>query len=104
MADLAIPQNDAGYYLNFTVQDSTGTAYNLTDYTIKLKVWTTGRPATLFLTGTCSIVVAASGTCRYLVATTDFPNKDVYSAELELTKTGIVESANKFSLEVTESG
>jgi len=104
MADLSIPANDKGYYLNFTVQDSTGTAYNLTDYTITLKVWSTNQPGTLLTSGACSIVVAASGTCRYLVTATDFTIKGTYSAELELTKSGVIESTVSFTIEVKESG
>lgn len=104
MANLTIPKADKGFYLSFTVTDSAGTAYNLTDYTIKLKVWNTGRPGTLIVDGTCAIVVAASGTCRYSVAATDFTLKGTYSAELELTKTDIIESTRMFTIEVTESG
>ena len=104
MADLTISKGDKGYYLNFTVQDSAGDAYNLTGYTIKLKVWVDGRPDSLMVDGTGEIVVAASGTCRYLVTATDFTAKGTYSAEIELTKTGIAESAKVFTLEVTESG
>ncbi len=103
-ANLTVPKNDKGYYLSFTVKDSAGDAYNLTDYTIKLKVWSAGSPSTLIVDGTCSIVVAASGTCRYLVTATDFTVKGLYSAELELTKTDVIESTTAFTIEVKESG
>jgi hypothetical protein len=104
MADMTVPKNDKGYYLSWTVKDSAGDAYNLTDYTIKLKVWSAGRPGTLIVDGTCNIVVAASGTCRYLVTATDFTLKGTHSAELELTKTDVAESTRMFTIEVTESG
>ncbi len=104
MSDLTIPLNDKGYYLNFTVQDSTGAAYNLTDYTITLKVWAAGSSGTLIASGACAIVVAASGTCRYTITSTDFTVKGIYSAELELTKTGVIESTTAFTIEVKESG
>ena len=104
MTTITVPKSDKGYYLSFTIQDSAGNAYNLTDYTIKLKVWVAGRPDSLTVDGTGEIVVAASGTCRYLVTATDFTAKGTYSAEIELTKTGIAESTKEFTLEVTESG
>jgi len=104
MADMTVPKNDKGYYLSWTVKDSAGDVYSLTDYTIKLKVWAAGRPGTLIVDGTCTPVVAASGTCRYLVTATDFTLKGTYSAELELTKTDTIESTRMFTIEVTESG
>ncbi len=104
MADLTIPKGDYGYYINFTILDSDGVAYDLTGYTIKFKVWTPGFFNTLFLNGTCSIVVAGSGTCRYLVASGNFDIINIYSFELELTQTGVVESTKIKSLAITESG
>ena len=104
MADLAVRKGDYGYYLNFTVQDSDGVAYNLTGYTIKLKVWAAGSPGTLVVDGACPIVNAANGTCRYLVTNTSFAIAGDYVFELELTKTGIVESTKTYSLVVEESG
>ena len=101
---MQVPKNDYGFYLNFTVQDSSGVAFILTGYTITLKVWVEGKPGTLILTGACEIVVAASGTCRYSVASGDFATVGKYLAELELTSAGVVESTSTFTLEVMESG
>jgi len=102
MADLTVPQNDYGYYLGFTVKDSDGVAYPLTGYTITLKVWGT-RTKDRILSGTCTPVIAASGTCRYLVTSTDFTKVGSYAAELELTKANVVESTESFSIEVESS-
>lgn len=104
MADLTIAQNDKGYYLNFTITDSAGAAYNLTGYTIKLKVWYANKADTLIVDGTCTIVSAALGTCKYLVTATDFITIENYYGELELTKSGIIESTERFTIEVKESG
>jgi len=105
MADLTIAQNDKGFYLLFTIKDSAGNAYNLTDYTIKLKVWQANKASTLIVEGTCSIVIpATNGICKYLVTANDFKTIDEnYSAELELTKSGVIESTEKFTIEVKES-
>ena len=104
MATLTIPKSDKGFILNFTIQDSSGTAYNLTGYTIKLKVWSPGVPGTLLLTGTCTILIAANGTCYYTVAATDFASVGRFQAELELTKTDVIESTENFTITVSESG
>ena len=104
MADLQIPKGDFGYYQNFTITDSDGTAYPLAAYTITLKVWAKGDPSVLVFSGACNIVVAASGTCRRLIADGDFNTKGFYNFELELTKAGAEESTQVYELEVTESG
>lgn len=103
-ADLTVRKNDFGYYLNFTVQDSTETAYNLTGYTIKLKVWRPNQPSALLTNGSCDIVVAASGTCKYLVTASDFTAPGLFDMELELTKSGVVESTRTYTVLVEESG
>ncbi len=104
MADLTVKVGDKGYYLNFTVQDSTGTAYTLTGYTITFKVWKADNPGTLWLSGACSIVVAASGTCRYLTTATDFPTAGDYVWELELTQSGVIENTETYTLKVESTG
>ena len=103
MADITIPLNDYGYYLNFTVTDENGDAYNLTGYTITLKVWEPGKYDDPIIEGACSIVSAANGTCRYLIADGDFTSIKNYYAEIELTRDGVVESMPSFKITVTES-
>lgn len=103
-ADLTIPKGDCGYYINFTVKDSAGTAYNITGYTVKFKVWKVSSPGTLKVNGTCAAVVPASGTCRYLIVATDFTQVGQYVWELELTSVGVVESTTTYTLEVVDSG
>lgn len=104
MADITVSQNDKGFYLLFTVKDSAGNAYNLAGYTIKLKVWLPRNPNKLIVNGSCEIVNGTNGTCKYSVAATDFTAVNIYNAELELTKTGIIESTETFTIEVKESG
>lgn len=103
MADLTVAQNDYGFYINFTVLNDDGTAFNLTGYAVTIKVWKeVPRPAALF-TGNCPLVVAASGTCRYLIVNGDFPASGAYKLELEMTQAGIVLSTRPYNLTVTES-
>jgi hypothetical protein len=104
MNTLTIPQKDKGYYLNFTLTDSTGTPFNLATYTINLQVWNPGKPEKSLLTGTCAIVSAPAGTCYYLLTATDFTYPGKYLAELQLTKSGVIESTTNFQIIVQESG
>jgi hypothetical protein len=103
MINIVVPKGDKGFNFAFTVTNSAGTAYNLTGYTIKLKMWNPDIPDTLLINSACSIVVAANGTCVYIVGATDFAITGFYYAEIELTKTDIIESTEPFSIEVTES-
>ena len=104
MADLTIPKGDYGYDIIFTIQDADGNAYDLTGYTIKFKVWKSGSSGTLFINGACTIVKAVSGICKYLIVKGDFKAVDIYKFELELTKSGVVESIVSKELKVVESG
>lgn len=103
MADLTIPQGDKGFNLNFTVKDSDDAAYDLTNYTVTLKVWKPGVPGTLILEEACTVDVAASGTCHYTVQAGDFDSRAKYKMELELTKSGVIESTQNYDLEIEES-
>lgn len=109
MATLTIPNSDKGYTLQFTVHDSTGVAKNLTGYAINLKVWKPGAPATLLVTGACTISDAENGVVTYTLTGTDFALTGTYHAELELTMvsgevTTVRESTGNFSITVVESG
>lgn len=104
MEDITVPKGDYGYDLTFTVNDSSGTAYPLSGYTITLKVWNFGVSGTLLISSACTPVVAASGTCKYTVKNEDFDTVGVFDAELELTQTGKVESVQPFNITVAESG
>ena len=104
MEKITIPKGDKGFNIAFTVKDSDGNAYVLTDYTITLKVWVQGAPATLLLSGACVIDDANLGTCHYVVAAGAFDTVGRYHAEVELTKTGVVESTQTFEIIVEVSG
>lgn len=112
MKRITIPKDDYGFKLPFTIQDSDGTVVDLSTYTMTLKVWKPGVPDTLIVTGTCSTEDAASasaGKCYYSVttdasATADFHTVGRYHAEIELTKTGVIESTEIFGITIVESG
>jgi hypothetical protein len=105
MSDLTIPSGDKGYDLNFTVKDAEDEIKDLTDYTVTLKVWKPGKTSAddLIVSDTCDIDVAASGTCHYTIQSGDFDSRAKYKMELELSKTGVVESTENYDLKIEES-
>jgi hypothetical protein len=105
MKEIKLAQNDYGIALDFTLLTAAGAVFPLTGgYTVKLKVWESGTPSSLVLDGTCTIIEASAGTCRYTVLEDDFENTGEFEAEIEVTKEGFRESFEVFSLIVTESG
>jgi hypothetical protein len=83
---ITIVQSDYGYQIPFTLEDGNGTAVNLSGATLALKVQSAQDPsATLALTGSMTIDVAASGTCHYTVASGDFPNPGTFLIQITAT-------------------
>jgi hypothetical protein len=104
MTTLTIPAHDKGYLITFTVtQDDGVTAKDISAYTITLKAWIVGTPATTTVSGACSILVGPSGTCTYTLGAADFLTPGRYQAELQLTSAGVIESTQYFSINVVES-
>ena len=103
MASIEIPKGDKGYNVNFTVKDAGGNAYDLAGYTVTLKVWKPGSPASPVVSGVCAVDDAAAGKCHYTVQEGDFDEVGQYYAELEMTQAGIVESTRTYTLSVVES-
>ena len=104
MTTIYIPSSDKGFNLAFTIKSADGNVYNLTNYTIKLKVWRAEQPGLLLLDGSCDIDSAVDGTCHYTITATDFTSVGTFKAELELTKAGVIESTGSFDIEIMESG
>lgn len=85
---IKVVQNDKLYDINFTLQDSNGTAIDLTNATLKFKAQKQGGASTLKVDSAMSIVQASAGTCKYTVQATDFDEVGHYYAEIEVTFTG----------------
>ena len=103
MTKIYIPKGDKGFNLSFTIRDSNGNAYDISTYTVTLKLWRKGLPGTVVQSGACVIVSGPAGTCTYAVTDSSFTSVGELVAELELTKTGVIESTQSFTIEVTES-
>ena len=106
---IVVRANDYGRPIPFIVYnppDSSHTANwikDLTGYTVHLKVWPPGNPAGLFVNGLCVLDIPANGTCHYTPVIADFTTPGTFQAELELTKTGDIESTLSTTLIVQES-
>lgn len=102
-SDITVSVGDKGYNLDFDVQKSDGSVYDLTDYTVTLKVWYKYSSGTLLMSGACSIDDAPNGDCHYTLQAGDFDVVGDFLWELELTKTGVIESTRYGTLRVEES-
>jgi hypothetical protein len=59
---------------------------------------------TILLSSACVLDGGGTaGACHYTVASGNFDSVGLFKGELELTKTGVIESTKAFDIEVTES-
>jgi len=84
METKTVVKDDYGYTLNFVFKDDTGTVVDLSGLTVTFKMRLINS-TTVFLSKTCVIDVAASGTCHYNVVDGDMSNAGIYTYELEAT-------------------
>lgn len=77
-------EDDQGFDLNFTVQNADETVFNLTGATVVFKMALPGS-AVSKISEECTLVVPASGTCKYTVQTGDLDTPGIYNAELQIT-------------------
>lgn len=77
-------QNDKGYTINFTLTDAQNIAVDLTGATLTIEGQLISDYAVVF-TGTLAAVIPASGTCKYIVQTTDFTVSGTYNAQITAT-------------------
>jgi len=106
---MELRKNDFGYYVNFTVYQADGvTPRDLTSIDIVRFVVRESSTNRNIVTGNCIVVVAASGTCKYLVLEDDFIIDGVFKAGLQLiigTEDSItnLETSSDFSLVVKKA-
>jgi hypothetical protein len=95
---------DYGYNINFTVKDTDGTVVNLTGIeAIYFRVREVDSDRNI-LNGTCSVVVAASGTCKYTVQNNDFDKEGNYTGGLVLKYSSVKKVTTKdFAITVKRS-
>lgn len=106
MANWHVVEGTVGYDQPFTIESPSGTAKNLTGYTLTMYVWNPGESSELF-NGTCTTLVAASGTCKYTFATGDVDDAAVelnveYLWSIKLTKGSEVLFTTPQTLDIME--
>jgi len=100
LATITVATADFGYTIPFIVQDSTGTALNISTYTVTLKAWLPATPTVFVVNDATTQDTPASGTCHYVVVTGDFDTAGIYLGKLVLTKTGETLSTETFAVVV----
>jgi len=81
---IEIVKNDKLYDLNFTLQDASGVAVDITGATLKFKAQKSDED-TLAVDGNMVVDDGDAGTCHYQVAATDFDEAGTYNAEIQVT-------------------
>ena len=102
--EIIIPMGDSGFDLAFVATDASGNNFDLTGYTLRFLVWTFDIPATLLVSGSCTIDPGDNWKCSYTVASGDFDTEGEFEGELEITQAGRVESFRRIRVIVRESG
>ena len=97
---LLVRQGNYGFSWQFTVQNSDGTAKNLTGITVNIEVYTAEVSPTIVFSHPCTITNATAGICTYTVQLTDFPNVGHFYADLLLAETGYDEETFPFTIDV----
>ena len=102
---LTVSQGDYGYAITDTLEDSNGTAFDLSNYTVKLHTWIPGRPDKLIVNANATVISNAAGTVSYTVKVGDFTYMGIVNAEWEATKANVKQSfpTSSFQIEVVES-
>jgi hypothetical protein len=79
--------NDYGYDINFQCTDESGAAFNLTGYTVNIRVALPNASACKFIK-TAVVTDAANGLAKYSTVQGDFDTVGTYEVALIGTKTG----------------
>lgn len=102
MSDLELIRNDTGFDIEFEVDDADGTDVNLTDSTVKLKMWKPSE-TTCKINGTCTLTTPLEGKCKYTIVSDDLDTSGDYDAELEITYTsGKIITASGMTINIKE--
>ena len=100
---LTIPCNDYGFVLKFTCTQADGSAFDLTGYTIYFVMWSPGKPYVKLVDGLCTDPLPTTGVCYYITQLGDFPSIGNFNGEIQITKTGAMETFGTLPVKIVES-
>lgn len=102
MSDIELIRNDVGFDIEFEVDDADGVDVDLTDSTVKFKMWKAGA-STCKINSSCTLTTPAEGKCKYTVQSDDLDTAGDYEAELEITYTsGKIITASGITVKIKE--
>ncbi len=99
--NLFVKKGDYGYIIQAEVRKADTSPYSLNGFTVKMKVWVKDGALKWTIDGT--ITDPTSGKVDFPILITHFTDIGTFDGEIELTKSGVVESTRTFSLIVRES-
>jgi hypothetical protein len=97
---ITVIQSDYGYSLAFTLQDSQGNVFNLTNVTSLLFRTQRVGNSDINSSGTMNVDAPLLGTCYYVVAQSDFTIAGVYNVQIQANLSGEIITWSNISLEV----
>lgn len=105
MQNLTVYKGDYLFSIPFTLLNNDGTAKDITGLVPRLKVWNGGGAGITLFTGSTTYDSATSGTCHYVVVSTDLSATGIFAAEIELNNTtsGLLQTWDQFTLSIKES-
>lgn len=96
---ITVVQGDENYEINFTLTDANGNVLDLTGSTLAFNAQLLSDSSVHFA-GSMSIVSATDGTCKYTVASTDFPVSGTYNCQIEVNYSASSEKITFSDIEV----
>ena len=100
---MKVKKGDFGYLIPVKLLKADYAAFNLTGYTVKMKVWAKGTPGSIKWTLDGNITNAAAGEVEFTVTNTHFTEAGIFKGEIEIARAGHIESSKSFTIEVEES-
>jgi len=92
--------NNFGFNILFKITEAdTQEPKDLTGYDAKFLMWVPGS-SEVYLDGECRIHDADKGECIYLVKDGDFDRLGIYYAEIQLSRTGVLEDTETFEVTI----
>lgn len=103
MTELIIPRATYGFGVNASLQTHSGDIFNVSGYTVGVRVWAGGTPGTVFHSSAVTVNGAASGSITWTIASGVFMSSDSrYQARFVANISGVREAFEMFTLKVEE--